>query len=118
MLDLTKLGYDEPLPAPAPAIQEIVASIVGNEIHKYIKSMDKEALLDKDKDGEHSPLLTETLNLSHWTSMMFMSTLDRGVEKALGHLREAHNVLANLLEKDKFDLQEAITNTRLVEAAL
>ena len=60
MLDLTKLDYDEPLLAPTQAIQETIASIVGNKIHKYIKSTNKEVLLDKDKDGEHSPLVIET----------------------------------------------------------
>jgi hypothetical protein len=70
------------------------------------------------EDGEHAPLLLATLDLSHWTSIMFVSTQDDGVEKALARLREAHSVLANLLEKDDLDLEEANSNTHLVETAL
>jgi hypothetical protein len=49
---------------------------------------------------------------------MLVSTQENGVEKALMRLREVHTVLSNLLEKDEHDLEEATTNTHLVEAAL
>jgi hypothetical protein len=49
---------------------------------------------------------------------MFVSTTDNGIEKALGRLREAHEVLASLLEKDELDLEESLSNTRSVETAL
>jgi hypothetical protein len=75
-------------------------------------------MLDRDEDGEHAPLLLTTLDLSHWTSIMFVSTQDDGVEKALARLREAHEVLANLLEKNDLDLEEATSNAQLVETAL
>jgi hypothetical protein len=47
-----------------------------------------------------------------------VSTLNNGVERALGCLREAHYVLANLLEKDEIKLAEAKHNKQVVEAAL
>jgi hypothetical protein len=96
----------------------MIASIVGPEIHTYVQETDNASLLDKDDDGEHAPLLLTTLDLSHWTSIMFASTLDNGVEKALTRLREAHAVLAILLERDELDLEEALSNSRVVETAL
>ena len=118
LADLKTMGYDDPLPAPSAGVQATLAAIHGLEIHQFIQTTDKEALLDKDEDGEHAPLLLSTLDLSHWTIIMYTSTQDDGVEKALSRLREAHEVLANLLEKDELDLQEALTNTQLVEVAL
>ena len=49
---------------------------------------------------------------------MFVSTMENGNEKVLGQLREAHEVLASLLEKDELDLKESLVNTRLAETAL
>jgi hypothetical protein len=116
--DLHTMGYEELLPAPSPTVQATIAAIVGTGIHEYVQATDKEALQDKDEDGEHAPLLLATLDLSHWTSIMFVSTTDNGIEKALGRLREAHEVLASLLEKDELDLEESLSNTRSVETAL
>jgi hypothetical protein len=95
-----------------------MVSIVGTEIHEYLQTTDKEALLDKDEDGEHVPLLLSTLDLSHWTLILVVSITNNGVEKALGRLREAYGVLANLLEKDELELEEATVNTWAVETAL
>jgi hypothetical protein len=106
------------LPAPSPAVQATIASIVGPEVHAYIQETDNASLLDKDDDGEHAPLLLTTLDLSHWTSIMVASTLENGVEKALTRLREAHTVLAVLLEKDEQELEESLNNSRMVETAL
>ena len=83
-----------------------------------MQNTDNVAMLDKDDDGEHAPLLLSTLDLSHWTSIMYMSTLDNGLEKALTRLQEAYGVLANLLEKDEIELEEATNNTKVVEVAL
>ena len=105
------MGYSEPLLAPSPTMQATIASIMGSDIHEYVQVSDKEALLDKDKDGEHAPLLLSTLDLSHWTSIMFVSTTKNGNEKPLGRLREAHEVLASLLEKDELGLEESLVNT-------
>jgi hypothetical protein len=116
--DLLTANYNDPLPAPSPAVQATLVSMVGNEIHEFIQTSDKDALLDIDEDGEHAPLLLSTLDLSHWTAILYASTLEGGVEKALGRLREAHAVLANLLEKDDQELEEATSNTHLVEKAL
>jgi hypothetical protein len=106
------------LPAPSPAVQATIASIVGPEVHAYVQETDNASLLDKDDDGEHAPLLLTTLDLSHWTSIMVASTLENGVEKALTRLREAHTVLAVLLEKDEQELEESLNNSRVVETAL
>lgn len=116
--DLVALNYNEPLPAPSPAVQATLVSIAGSEIHDLVQTTDNAALLDKDEDGEHAPLLLSTLDLSHWTAIMLVSTQDNGPEKAMARIREAHDVLANLLEKDEIDLEEATSNTSAVEAAL
>lgn len=116
--DLSALGYDNQLPAPSAAVQATIASIDGPAIHAYVQEMDNTSFLDKDDDGEHAPLLLTTLDLSHWTSIMLASTLENGVEKALSRLREAHALLAVLLEKDELELEEALNNTRVVETAL
>ena len=112
------MNYVEPLPPPSPAVQATVASIVGPEIHEFVQTTDRAALLDLDDEGEHAPLLISTLDLSHWTSIMYVSTLEGGVEKAMARLREAHAVLAHLLERDELDLEEANANTQRVERAL
>jgi hypothetical protein len=39
-------------------------------------------------------------------------------EKGLGRLREAQQVLGQLLKKDKMEFEEAMQNTRMVENAL
>jgi hypothetical protein len=116
--NLAAMHYVEPLPAPSPAMQATIASIVGTEIHELIQTTDRAALLDTDDDGDHAPLLLTTLDLSHWMSIMYASTLENGVERAVARLREAHGVLANLLEKDEMELEEAHNNTRVVETAL
>lgn len=59
------MGYDEPLLAPLPTVQATITSIVGSDIHEYVQVTDKEALEDKDEDGEHAPLLLSTLDMSH-----------------------------------------------------
>jgi hypothetical protein len=112
------LGYIDPLPAPSQAVEATIASIVGSEVHSYIQNTDHAAILDKDDNDEHAPLLLSTLDLSHWTSIMYISTLDKEIEKALARLQEAHGVLANLLEKDEMELEEATNNARVVEATL
>jgi hypothetical protein len=73
-------------------------------VHSFIQNTDHAAILDKDDDGEHAPLLLSTLDLSHWTSIMGVPTLDNGIEIALARLPETHGVLANLLEKDEMEL--------------
>jgi hypothetical protein len=99
-------------------VQATLASIVGPEIHTYVQDTDNASLLDKDDDGEHAPLLLVTLDLSHWTSIMSASTLENGVDKAMTRLKEAHAVLAVLLEKDEVEAKEAANYARVVETAL
>jgi hypothetical protein len=91
---------------------------VGAEIHELIQTTDNVALIDTDEDGDHAPLLLSTLDLSHWTAILHVSTQESGVDKALARIREVHGVLANLLEKDELDLAEATNNTHAVEIAL
>lgn len=114
--DLTKLGYKEPLPAPSPAVQAILAMISDNEVHEYIREKDGAALLDLDDEGEHAPLLLSTLDLSHWTSVMMAATADK--EKGLARLREAHEHLSVILEQDEAELVEAGIHTVAVDKAL
>ena len=47
-----------------------------------------------------------------------MSTLENGSEATLNCLREAHGVLANLLEKVELEETEAYNNLRAIEDAL
>jgi hypothetical protein len=110
------MGYTNPLSAPSPVVQ--ATSIIGTQIHELIQSTDNVALIDKDEDGDHASLLLSTLDLSYWTSFLYVSMLDNSVERALGRLHEAHAVLADLLEKDEVDLAEANGNMQVVEAAL
>jgi hypothetical protein len=84
------MGYQEPLPVPSLAVQATVASIIGDEIHEFVQTSDQTALQDKGEDGEHAPLLISALDLSNWKSLLFVSTQDDGVEKAMGQLREVH----------------------------
>jgi hypothetical protein len=63
-------------------VQAALASIIGLEIHELIQTTDNAAIIDKDEDGDPAPLLLSTLDLSHWTSILYVSTLDNGVEKA------------------------------------
>jgi hypothetical protein len=65
------MGYGGPLPTLSPAVHVIVASIVGSKIHDLIQTKDNVALIDKDEDGDRAPLLLTTLDLSHWTSILF-----------------------------------------------
>jgi hypothetical protein len=64
----------------------MLASISGIEIHDFVQTTDNAALLDKDEDGEHAPFLLSTLDVSHWTSIIFVSTLENGTNKALARL--------------------------------
>ena len=116
--NLMTLGYCDPLPAPSPAVQATLASIVGREIHELIQTTDNASIIDKDEDCDLAPLLLSTLDLSHWTTILYVSTLDNGVERAVAQLHEAHGVLVNLLEKYELDLAETSCNTHMVEAAL
>ena len=49
---------------------------------------------------------------------MYVSTLEDGIKKALAHLKEAHSILAALLENDEMELKEATNIMRVVETAL
>jgi hypothetical protein len=118
LLDLAAPNYAKPLPPSLPAVQATLALIIGFEIHDFVHATDRAALLDTNDDGKHVPFLLTTLDLFHWTSIIYLSTLEGGVKRALTRLREAHAVLVHLLEKDELDLEEANTNTHLVESAL
>ena len=114
--DLNKLRYKEPLFAPSPAVQVTLTAIDEPEIHTFIQKTDMAALSDIDDDGEHAPLLLETLDLSHWVSIMY-AFLEKK-EDGLAKLTQAHAVLGELLERDELEYKEAEQNTKLVEAAL
>ena len=38
--DMQKMGYDQPLPAPIPAVQTTIATIDVPEFHRCIQEMD------------------------------------------------------------------------------
>jgi hypothetical protein len=83
-----------------------LATILDSVIHQFIQETNKNALHDLDDEGEHAPLLLVTLDLSHWTSIRIVATIDK--EKGLGHLREAQQVLGQLLKKDEMEFEEAM----------
>lgn len=114
--DLIKLGYNTPLPAPAQAIQAVLACIPSTEVHQFVQTADTTALEETDDEGMHSPLLLLTLDLSQWTSIMVVATVDK--DQGLARLREAHDALYQLLKLDDYELDEALRITRSVEVAL
>lgn len=110
------MGYELPLPPPSMAVQTTLACIQHGEIHQFIQESDRNALNDLNDHGESAPLLLATLDLSQWTSIMFVATADK--EKGLLRLDEAHGALTKLLAIDEQDFDEAMRNTRAVEQAL
>ena len=113
--ELKKIGYDDPLYAPSLATQVALACIADPNIHSYVQKMDLVAMNNKDKDGEHAPLLLEVLDLGHWTSIMLAAVDD---EDGLLQLQQAHAVLESLLERDELELEESERNLKIVQAAL
>lgn len=114
---MTALGYDDPLPAPAPAVQATLASLRSPDVHSFIQEKDKAALLDLDEDGEHAPLLLATLDLSQWTLILNI-TIQDSPEKALAQLRVAHAQLADILDWENDALLQAEKDSIAVDAAL
>lgn len=114
--ELINLGYKEPLPAPSPAVQAVIAMMNDKEIHEYIREKDTAALSALDDEGEHAPLLLSTLDLSHWTYVMIAATAEK--EKGLSRLREAHEHLNVVLERDEMEFVDAGRNTVAVDKAL
>jgi cation transport regulator ChaC len=110
------LGYGEPLFVPTPAVQATIACIADPEFHEFMQTADKNAFADQDEEGVHAPLLLSTLDLSHWTALMNAATVDPKL--GMSRLRQAHEVLHVLLDRDEQDLAEAERNTRAVEAYL
>ena len=101
---MVAFGYNDLLPAPALAVQATLATIAKLEIHWFIQETNKAALQDLDDEGEYALLLLITLGLPHWIAIMIASIADR--EKKLKRLREAHQALGKLLEKDELDFEE------------
>lgn len=114
--ELQELGYKDPLPAPSPAVQATLASLDAPAIHKFILQQDLTALQDVDEEGEHAPLFLSTLDLSQWTRILAFAIKDK--DKALDELKTAHGQLASILEYEAEELELAIANTRIVDAAL
>lgn len=114
--DLQELGYKDPLPAPSPAVQATLAALDAPAIHQFILEKDLAALHDVDDEGEHAPLFLSTLDLSQWTRILAVAIKDK--DKALDDLKTAHAQLASILEYEAEELELALTNTRLVDAAL
>jgi hypothetical protein len=61
-------------------------------------------------------MLVRTLDLSHWTAIMFTAT--EKTEQGITRLKQAHSILSDILDHDEKDLEEAEFHTRAVEAAL
>lgn len=115
--DLIALGYGDPLPAPALAVQATLVSLKAPEIHEFIKEQDTAALLDRDDEGEHAPLLLSTLDLSQWTLILNL-TIRESAAKAFEQLRLAHSQLADILEWENDELIQAEKDALAVDAAI
>lgn len=115
--DLVDLGYGDPLPAPAPAVQATLASMKSPAIHAYVNEQDRAALLDCDDDGEHAPLLLTTLDLSQWTLILNLVIRD-SEDKALGQLRIAQSKLAEMLDVEAEELAQAEKDAVLVDKVI
>ena len=87
--ELVELGYDLPLPIPAPGVQATLAMLDSTNIHDSIISSDKTALSDCDEDGEPAPLLLNVLDISQWT--LILSIALKNSDKALEELKVAHS---------------------------
>lgn len=86
------------------------------EIHEYIQTQDRAALLDRDEDGMHAPLFLTTLDLSQWT--LILATEFSKAGSGLEQLRTAHEQLAKILDFEAEEIEVALHNTTVVEAAL
>lgn len=114
--DLLALGYDETLPAPSPAVQATLAGLDVREIHEFIQTQDRAALLDRDEEGMHAPLFLTTLDLSQWTLILATEYSKAGT--GLEQLKKAHEQLADILDVEAEELEVAVHNTTLVDVAL
>lgn len=115
--DLIALGYGDLLPALALAVQTTLASLKGPEIHEFIKEQDTVALLDRDNEGEHAPLLLSTLDLSQWTLILNL-TIRQSSAEAFEQLRLAHSQLADILVWENDELVQAERDVLAVDAAI
>lgn len=94
-----------------------MASLGATEIHTFIEEHDRAALLDVDDEGEHAPLLVAMLDLSQWTLILNL-TICESAQKALDQLQVAHTQLAEMLDWEHEELQQAEKDSVLVDAAL
>lgn len=114
--ELLAFGYDDALPAPSPAVQATLAGLDVREIHDYIQTQDRAALLDRDEDGMNAPLFLTTLDLSQWTLVLATELNKPGT--GLDQLRKAHEQLAEMLDFEVEEIDIALHNSTVVDAAL
>ncbi|KAL3697337.1 hypothetical protein R1sor_011413 [Riccia sorocarpa] len=105
--ELTKLGYDDSLPAPINnAILVTMASIASKNVHSLVQQLDLAAVTankdiemsNGDGDG-YAALLLESLGIDNWISILhtFMTS---GEDATLALVRQLHEDLPTLLETD------------------
>ena len=97
-------------------MQATLAAISATEIHSFIQTADQATFEDKDEDGERVPMLVRTLDLSHWTAIMYSATKNK--EQGIVRFKQAYSVLSDILDHDKKDLEEAKFHTWAVKVAL
>lgn len=114
--ELATLGYEEPLPAPIPAVQVVICAMKESRLHHFIQEQDLFALADIDDEGNSAPLLLTTLDLSDWTHLLVIA--GNNPENGLTRLRSAHSKLAEILEKDILDVKAADKSVPLLERVL
>lgn len=86
------------------------------EIHDFIQTQDRVALLDRDEDDMHAPLFLTTLDLSQWTLLLATELHKPGT--SLEQLGKAHEQLADMLDVEVEEIEVAQYNTTLVDTAL
>jgi hypothetical protein len=88
-----------------------LVGIEEGQIHEYIQTRDK---LDLDEDGEKTPLLLTTLDLSYWIAIFMTEDL----KKALFMITEAHSKRILILEHKAEELELVLINTKSIKVAI
>jgi hypothetical protein len=96
MLNLMLIFHDTGINMAAqPGSYELCRSIIStvasnssdycfncSEVHELLHTTNKAVHIDKNDDGDHAHLVLTTLDLSHWTLILYVSTLENNVDKA------------------------------------
>jgi hypothetical protein len=111
------MGYSDPLPVPDPGVVATLVALDALQVHGFVQTQDRVAMLDVDDEGRSAPLFLTMFDLSQW-SMILSLSLSKDPLYALEKMRVAHSQLAAILDEEAKDLNAAMTFTKTVETAL